>query len=539
LSSKDKLEIIVERLFKLFDVKPSPDKETTLFSNHKAADHNEVCKAFEYWLDQTKMVFGEVAYMTQNQSLRDSGVDLLIDLPLSQLRFGVQAKSFNDIQESNFAKNVKAQITESHRHTLDKLIIAFAGDLTHKKQPEKVRGLISELHQVEKDGNNYIFMIPPEKVLTIYSAYKAGDHPLKHVLLENKDAFIFAMGMEDSLSSETRKAKVRIEIEYIHPNGIENYPYKIEVKYKVDEHNLDIVDRIEHLPQTKDFVKLNLDQINHFRAYDKEGNVLSNGNTTELFIWGDNNPIVILNLATITENEKLLNSVDGLVFEIVRKDNLLNFNTKDEDHPLKLQLIFHLNSSRLEFKMGINYDKGDAVTLLECVKFLQSLKAAKKLRYFNCNTGGTGFFELPTFLDFKVDPLMLDFITSLATLQRHTRKVFKLPQSLTNERFIKELRTARVAARIADTKNLLIRPMKIILLKSMAATMIDDYMQQRINDDLIMRIPYLCMVLDQRLVINESTLNLSQIQPSGDLIQLLKTIKEEQKDYVEIEMIAS
>jgi hypothetical protein len=96
-----------------------------------------------------------------------------------------------------------------------------------------------------------------------------------------------------------------------------------------------------------------------------------------------------------------------------------------------------------------------------------------------------------------------------------------------------------VAARIADTKNLLIRPMKIILLKSMAATMIDDYMQQRINDDLIMRIPYLCMVLDQRLVINESTLNLSQIQPSGDLIQLLKTIKEEQKDYVEIEMIAS
>lgn len=92
----------------------------------------------------------------------------MIDLPMSRLRFGVQVKSFYDVQEGNFTKNVKAQITESHRHSLDKLIIAFAGDLTRRNQPEKVRGLISELHQTEKDSN-----YPPEKVLTIYNVTRA------------------------------------------------------------------------------------------------------------------------------------------------------------------------------------------------------------------------------------------------------------------------------------------------------------------------------------------------------------------------------
>jgi len=223
------LDRVVERLLKLFDVRSSPDIETALFSNSEVADHNAICKAIEYWLDQTKLVFGQAAYIIQNQSLRDSGVDLLIDIPLSGFRFGVQIKSHNDIEETNFAKNVKAQVTDSRSHSLNKLIIAFAGDLTHKKQIEKVRGLISELHQIAKE-DNYIFMIPPEKVLTIYHAYTAGEHPLKYVLLDNKNAFIFARGLEDSLSNETRKAKIRIEIKYIHHEDIEKYPFKIKLK---------------------------------------------------------------------------------------------------------------------------------------------------------------------------------------------------------------------------------------------------------------------------------------------------------------------
>jgi hypothetical protein len=83
-------------------------------------------------------------WITQNQSLRDSGIDVLIDLLSSRIHFGIQIKSYNDIEDNLFSKNVNAQISQSHRHDLTKLIVGFAGDLTDKRnkknQKEKIRG---------------------------------------------------------------------------------------------------------------------------------------------------------------------------------------------------------------------------------------------------------------------------------------------------------------------------------------------------------------------------------------------------------------
>ena len=47
----------------------------------------------------------------------------------SKLKIGFQVKSYGDVQEKRFHKNVNAQIAESQRYELRKLIIVIAGNL--------------------------------------------------------------------------------------------------------------------------------------------------------------------------------------------------------------------------------------------------------------------------------------------------------------------------------------------------------------------------------------------------------------------------
>ncbi len=124
----------------LFDVKPCPENETEIF---RTVSHEELLKALEYWVDQTKMIFGEVVQIEKTQSLRDAGVDLCVSLIQSKFRFGIQAESLGDIEKKDFSTKLKAQTFESDSHHLDKYIILFAGDLN--SQREKIRGMVSEL----------------------------------------------------------------------------------------------------------------------------------------------------------------------------------------------------------------------------------------------------------------------------------------------------------------------------------------------------------------------------------------------------------
>lgn len=63
----------------------------------------------------------------------------------SSIQFGFQIKSAGDIkaQKVRFQQSVLAQISESKRHGIDRLIIGFAADLTSKSNAQKVRGILS------------------------------------------------------------------------------------------------------------------------------------------------------------------------------------------------------------------------------------------------------------------------------------------------------------------------------------------------------------------------------------------------------------
>lgn len=154
--TKQKNADIIKNLLVLFDVKPSPTAETVFFKN-LPQQQQELDNAFEYWIDQSKEIFGEEGKIEKTHGLKEAGIDLSFNLMESRFKFGVQIKTYGDIKDPNFSLHVSSQKTQSLKHKLSKYLIAFAGDMTDKKQIPKVRGMISELSQQE---DNYAIPLP-------------------------------------------------------------------------------------------------------------------------------------------------------------------------------------------------------------------------------------------------------------------------------------------------------------------------------------------------------------------------------------------
>jgi hypothetical protein len=118
-----------------------------------------------------------------------------------------------------------------------------------------------------------------------------------------------------------------------------------------------VVDRIEHLPITGDYVKLNREQTEQLKIVDvKTGTSFS---STELFIWSDNNPMILVNMKTISETGSVLSSVEKYVFSIRKDKNELRLIPADQSHPLYFELIFIVDiHSCFKDKMSYRLWKG-------------------------------------------------------------------------------------------------------------------------------------------------------------------------------------
>src|SRR6266540_5907039 len=125
----------LKRIEKLFDIKESKIEDTKIFSN---INHQTLIDAFIYWIDQSKLIFGEPVKFLDIQNIKDSGVDIYFELLQSKTQFGVQVKTFGDIQKSDFSQSLSAQISDSHTYPISKYVVAFAGDLTNSIQFQKI-----------------------------------------------------------------------------------------------------------------------------------------------------------------------------------------------------------------------------------------------------------------------------------------------------------------------------------------------------------------------------------------------------------------
>jgi hypothetical protein len=76
---------------RLLDVQGYASEETIEF---KTVDHQDLVKAFVYWMDQCKTLFGEPTTVKSFHGFREEGIDVTTDISTpSQIRFGVQVKS--------------------------------------------------------------------------------------------------------------------------------------------------------------------------------------------------------------------------------------------------------------------------------------------------------------------------------------------------------------------------------------------------------------------------------------------------------------
>jgi hypothetical protein len=104
------------------------------------------------------------------QSLQDAGCDLLIEWGTCS-KYGIQLKSFFDIDEDEFAAKTMSQIQDSRQHGLKKLFVLLAGDLTDRSQQQKVRGLEA---RISKQNDGYVVTISPERLWTLLFGNEEG-----------------------------------------------------------------------------------------------------------------------------------------------------------------------------------------------------------------------------------------------------------------------------------------------------------------------------------------------------------------------------
>ena len=523
IDNENKERNAVEKLVKLFDVKSASDEETKIFNE---ISHDELCKAVEYWIDQTRLIFGEPVLTYQNQSLRDSGVDVSINLVTSKINFGFQVKSHGDIDEKDFSQKVNAQITQSKKHDLAKLVVALAGDLTDSRQKEKVRGIISEIKQ-QKGDNQYVIIIPPEKLVSIYMSYKNKEHPLKSINLDVSDAIKLTSGISESLSDERRRARVSLSIEYLETESHKDEHFQ---KFKMDitTEDTDLIDKIERMPITGE--KITLDKVKNIKIFDGDKLVKKIEPVGEVIM----KPTLvepIFTIQTLSENNSILMSLDNLPFErkIVGKE--VHYLRKDrENHSLDLKLIFASEKEML-IDASITF-KGDVVELQNAVNFIQSLKTGKKSKFIDVETGISGVFDIPksaTLPEFPKE--VLEVLPMLVTIQENTGIRIEFPKTLTNEEFnaIKRL------VKIIETGKVPVLRVKFKTDKETALTIIDRYKKETLADSsLILNGHY--NILGHQILTN-STLLLSKMRLKEDLDALYeKTTKLKEEELVELEM---
>ena len=176
--SEEAINKVLSRLYPMFNIKSGLPEETSQFQE---ITHDDLCNAIQYWLEHNRLSLVEPINVFITQSLRDEGVDVILECLTSEVKIGFQMKSFNDIKDRGFAKKLKAQIASSKKHGIDRLFICFGGDLTYRNHAEKINGISSEIDEINK-SDDYMYIISPLKMLNIFDAYKNKKHPLRYLV---------------------------------------------------------------------------------------------------------------------------------------------------------------------------------------------------------------------------------------------------------------------------------------------------------------------------------------------------------------------
>jgi hypothetical protein len=377
----------------------------------------------KYWFDQNKVFFGEPVQTEIIHGMREEGIDITIDLLKSNIRFGVQIKTFGDIQEKGFADKIHSQINRSRKHGLSKYIMGFAGDLTNESQGEKVSGIISEIHQSKDD--NYVLVISPVNLLTICKVYEEKGNPSQFFNLNIQRVTTLGRGLSKALSNERREAKVSINFNYLSKGGEDRT--KVSIKYALKKDEVSLLDKIENLENTDEPLVIRKDQIKEFTVTENGLPIIS-GIDSDLVIEREKK-IVTPTLQAISKDEKVINTIEELELEVAKKDSIFTWKTAPEDEPCRFLLEYDKSKDSANFKLTIELFRGNPTSILKRLKFVKSLENALKLRILGLSSKNSvsdvKIKNLPTISNF-----ILDLFQALALIQEKTNHVLIMPADI-------------------------------------------------------------------------------------------------------------
>lgn len=526
MSDDTRERVILGRLLKLLDVKSAPP-ETTSFL--KEVSHNELLQALQYWIDQTKTVFGEVVWTQQNQGLSDDGVDFLVDFEQSKMRIGFQAKSYGDVREKDFVSKVRSQVARSLKHGLQKFVVAFGSDLTDASQLEKVRMLTSELHQY----GEYCITIPPERMVTIVTAYRNKEHPLKVVITDMEDASILLKGVAESLSNEERIATASIEVRMKNVNSGDSG--SIELKLSTDRGG-SIADIISRSNRTGESVEISADEIEKVQVYDKNGRpLLPEGKKPDkLTIKPEKQRTPPLIMQSITKDGKVIRSLDGIVLVLDRRDgNNAYLAFENTTLPLQLTLVRSLDGKTGHFQFNFDADRSDVVESLDSALFYESLREATSVRFILANNGK--LFEEGKIANPNLPALNGDLVRileRLALIQNKTGYRLQLSGDLDESK----VRNIFIIADGIERGRILAErvAMKAKMPRIQALKMLDDYSKDGTIKGLGINQEAHANVLGHDIYLGPATALPPAVRPVGDVNELRKRWSESKEDEVEL-----
>lgn len=424
----------IDVLHSLLDVIPSPVDGTVNFKN---IPHEQLSRALKFWLDQTRLCFGEVTQTEIIHGKNEAGIDIFIDLLKSPpIRFAFQVKSYEDIEDGkqSLSEKVHAQINRSHKHNLMKLVVAFAGDMTDSKQSDKINYVTSDIHQIKGD-NEYVSLISPSQLLTIYNTYKNNLNPLDFINFNLGNCARLAVGLTKSMSNEKRKAKVSINLEYPKDKDEEN-SLRMNFTYRLKEDELKLIPRLENLSDNDEIV-ITKDQLQEFSVYEGDKKIFS-GIEGDLIL--TNTPIVYLIKFQTFGDKELLYTLSDLHFSIRNENDVVKFYLMDEEQPLRI-ILESYNKGKMHFSFNLEDYRCDAIRLLSVLNFLKSFAKATDLK-ITISNGANKEFDVAIPKEMQksfVDDSHFAFVENLAYIQEKTGYVLRLLKDSTISN--KEIRT--------------------------------------------------------------------------------------------------
>lgn len=507
------------RFIKLINVLSSTQESTSLFKNVK---HDELVNAFRYWFEQSRLFFGEPLIVQGNQSRNDAGVDILLHFTETNNKIGIQIKSHYDISEPLFQKNVKSQIVDRLRHSIDFFLIGFAGDLTNKSHIEKVGRMISEISQTK---DNSILILQPEQLLPIYLAYVRKDHPLKYVNLDYSDCMALSKGMRESLLTDDNEVSIKIKIK--NKNKIKNKMYNFSIDFLPHEHNMKKIDEIKNLTMTDDVLTIYPHELDF-----KAKNFLSdNEETSKVTMFKERPNRFPLFLDSIMSNGETIRH--DIIYDKYLEENTVRY-VDVSDRTVKINITHYNENGKGSIHPSMDYEKlssKDMKTLLEDIKFWYSVSMAKENVLSQDNHKKMAF--KPPYRNFP--PYFTEIVFLLSKLETFTNKKFNIKkEDLTIENLaLLRLLTDSIENRTFMLNHFSNQTIECTVSKRIALVIFDYFKNKRIQGDACFKLQFKPKVLNQEVFV-ELPINLFKIELIEDIELMTEKMNEANMDEVKI-----